>query len=63
MGFPILGDPQYASDASAVFSRERGLTYQQLCAHTLQLIHPVTGAPLVLESKMDVTASDADGVL
>lgn len=63
MGFPILGDPQYASDASAAFSRERGLTYQQLCAHTLQLVHPVTGAPLVIESKMDVTASDVDDVL
>ncbi len=54
MGFPILGDPQYGSAASSAFSRN--LPYQQLCARRLDLIHPITGEKLTLESKMDVSA-------
>ena len=54
MGFPILGDPQYGSEESQVFSRQLGLTHQQLCAKKLELIHPMTEAPLVLLSQMDV---------
>lgn len=54
MGFPILGDPQYCSDASKVFSASLGLGYQQLCAKRLDFIHPVTGAAMSLESQMDV---------
>ena len=49
MGFPILGDPQYGSPESI-----RGLPHQQLCAKKLELVHPVTGEKLVLESNMDV---------
>ncbi len=58
MGFPILGDPQYASEASAAFSERIGLRHQLLCAHEIALAHPITAAPLVLSSRMDVTASD-----
>lgn len=55
MGFPILGDPQYYTDASAAFSG--ALPYQQLCAKRLNFVHPITGEDLRLESKMDVPAS------
>ena len=53
MGCPILGDPQYFSDASAAFSGS--LPYQQLCAKRLEFTHPITGKFLCLESKMDVS--------
>ena len=53
MGFPILGDPQYASAGSQTFSEELGLKSQLLCAKRLELTHPVTGEKLALESKMD----------
>ena len=54
MGFPILGDPQYGTDASKAFSADLGLTYQQLCAKQLEFIHPITGGQMILESNMDV---------
>ena len=54
MGFPILGDPQYGTTESQYYSIQRGLTHQQLCAKRLELLHPVTGIPLLLESRMDV---------
>ena len=54
MGFPILGDPQYFSPESAEISREMDLNHQLLCARRLELNHPITGQPLVLESRMDV---------
>ena len=54
MGFPILGDPQYGSEVSQAVSLQMGLTTQLLCAHTLTLPHPVTGAPLEITSSMDV---------
>ena len=53
MGFPILGDPQYGSEASQKFSRELGLSFQQLCAKSIKLIHPMTGEMLELTSRMD----------
>ena len=53
MGFPILGDPQYNTPESAVESEKLGLTYQLLCAKRLELEHPITGQPLILESNMD----------
>ena len=52
-GFPILGDPQYGSEASQAFSEALGLRHQMLCAKTLEFTHPITGKTLVLESKMD----------
>ena len=53
MGYPILGDPQYCSEASKAFSDDLGLLWQLLCAKRLELIHPITGEELTLESRMD----------
>ena len=49
-GFPILGDPQYASPESTARSAQLGLTHQLLCAARLALTHPVTGEQLTLRS-------------
>lgn len=54
MGFPILGDPQYGTQASLDRSRQLGLTGQQLCACSLALRHPLTGESLTLTSRLDV---------
>ena len=54
MGFPILGDPQYGSEASEKLSREMGFSYQQLCAYSLEFTHPMTGEKMLLRSGMDV---------
>ena len=54
MGFPILGDPQYATAESKVFSEQAGLLTQQLCAKELSFEHPLTGKVISLESKLDV---------
>lgn len=48
LGHPILGDPQYGSEASSF-----GLSGQMLCAKRLELVHPITGKKLVLESNME----------
>ena len=53
MGWPILGDPQYGSEASLAFSAELGLMHQQLCAKRLEFVHPITGETMSLESNMD----------
>jgi len=53
LGCPILGDPQYGTENSLFFSREKGINTQLLCAKKLELTHPVNKAPLVLESKLD----------
>ena len=53
-GFPILGDPQYCSEASKAYSDASGLVTQQLCAVSLRLRHPMTGQPLLLQSKQAV---------
>lgn len=54
MGYPIVGDPQYGSEASMAYSAERGIYTQLLCAKRLCFVHPVTGEELTLETKMDV---------
>ena len=54
MGFPILGDPQYATEESRQFSEQFGLHYQQLCAKQLEFIHPMTGKQMIMISDMDV---------
>ncbi len=54
MGYPILGDPQYASDASREKSAEMGLGTQLLCAYSVEFSHPITGDAMMLTSKMDV---------
>lgn len=53
-GFPILGDPQYGTEASQSWSLSRGLTHQQLCAVSLSFPHPMTAASVTLHSHMDV---------
>ena len=53
MGYPILGDPQYGSEESQIFSQQLGLESQLLCARTLEFIHPVTREKLCLNSSMD----------
>ncbi|MGM9590748.1 MAG: RluA family pseudouridine synthase [Faecousia sp.] len=54
MGWPILGDPQYGSEESQLFSAGMGLHHQMLCAKQLRLPHPITGENLTLESHLDV---------
>ena len=54
MGYPILGDPQYGSDASQAFSAAMGLSSQLLCAKTLSFPHPITGLQMDLRSQLDV---------
>ncbi len=56
MGYPILGDPQYASAESKVYSARLGLSYQQLCAATLRFDHPITGESLTLNTQMQIKA-------
>lgn len=53
-GFPILGDPQYGTEASMAFSETQGLTHQQLCARALTFPHPLTGERIRLESARNV---------
>lgn len=62
MGFPILGDPQYASDRSRTLSERMGLTTQQLCAYSLRFAHPVTEEQVYLRTQMHVKGEDSDGV-
>lgn len=54
MGYPILGDPQYGTTESKALSETMGLHTQALCARELAFIHPVTGAPMHLCSRLDV---------
>lgn len=61
MGFPILGDPQYGSEASKAYSERWGMEYQQLCAYSLTFAHPITGAQMEICSRLEVTALDVDG--
>lgn len=53
IGCPILGDPQYGSEASTRFSQALGLHTQRLCAVTLSFPHPITGQAMHLQSRLD----------
>lgn len=53
IGCPILGDPQYGSEASTRFSQALGLSTQLLCAVTLSFPHPITGQAMHLQSRLD----------
>ena len=53
MGYPILGDPQYATDASREVSRQLGVQTQRLCARKLEFLHPVTGQAMQIVSRLD----------
>ena len=48
MGHPILGDPQYGTEAS-----DFGLPHQILCAKSLHFVHPLTGEKLDLFSQLE----------
>ena len=63
MGYPILGDPQYASPESRDFSESLGLTHQLLCARSVTLDHPMTGQRLELISGMDAEIGGAADAL
>ena len=54
MGYPIIGDPQYGSEASMARSTELGVYSQLLCAKSLRFPHPITGEMMELSSKLDV---------
>ena len=54
MDWPILGDPQYGSEASQSLSEQMGLTSQLLCAKSLSFPHPITGEQMELSSQLDV---------
>ena len=54
MGFPILGDPQYANAESLAYSKENNINTQLLCAKKLEFSHPITGEKMCLESQMTV---------
>ena len=49
MGYPILGDPQYGSQESALFSQQMGLEFQRLCARQITFTHPITGETMTIE--------------
>lgn len=53
LGCPIVGDPQYGNPKSQAYSEQNEVKSQLLCAKILRLDHPVTGEPLVLESRLD----------
>ena len=53
MGFPILGDPQYGTEASQEYARRLGISSQILCAKELSFTHPVTGEFLKIFSGYD----------
>ena len=51
MGCPILGDPQYGSEASQALSAKMGFATQRLCARKLTFAHPITGEKITVTSK------------
>ena len=52
MGFPILGDPQYGTEASLARSEGLGLTGQQLCAYSIEFTHPITDQPMIVKTQL-----------
>ena len=50
LGCPILGDPQYGTEASRAFSQAHELPYQQLCAAALQFCHPLSEKNMEIRS-------------
>lgn len=58
-GFPILGDPQYTTSAAKDFSDRRRLFTQQLCAASLEFIHPVTDQPVTIRSRRTLLLPDS----
>lgn len=63
IGCPILGDPQYYTEASAALSAQLNLTGQQLCAVRLRFVHPMTGQPICITSRRSVLRQAAGGTV
>ena len=53
VGAPILGDPQYGSEASMAFSAKFGLETQLLCAKCVEFTHPVTEERISIAAQAD----------
>ena len=53
LGCPILGDPQYGTEASQEYSAKYGYTYQRLCAKRLEFVHPLTGECVAIDSRLE----------
>ena len=58
MGYPILGDPQYTTERSQEVSRQLGMQTQQLCAKKLEFLHPITGKPMQIVSRLDAELAE-----
>lgn len=54
MGFPIVGDEQYGSEASKQFSKRLRLTTQQLQSYSLSFLHPYSKQPITVKSKQNL---------
>lgn len=54
IGHPILGDPQYGNGDSLAMSEKLGIKTQALCAKRLDFIHPITGNPFTVTTRMMV---------
>ena len=54
IGHPILGDPQYGTEASLELSKAMGIETQALCAGKLEFCHPITAQTLCISSQMKV---------
>ncbi len=59
LGHPILGDPQYGSEASRAFSRH--IPHQLLWAYSVEFPHPITGEQLRLTARTDALAAFVPG--
>lgn len=51
-GYPILGDPQYGTEASQAYAQTLAIPHQMLQAKSLTLPHPITGKKLEIRSEM-----------
>lgn len=57
-GFPLLGDVQYGTEASQLYSAACGVKTHQLCAISVRFVHPLTGEPLVICSNARISLPD-----
>ncbi len=52
-GYPILGDPDYGTEESMAYSRERGIKYVCLAAYKYEIRHPSTGKDMSFKIRPD----------
>ena len=60
-GFPILGDPQYYTQASMLCSQRLGINTQMLRAFELSFVHPISKERTVIRSAQDCRIPDGGG--